>query len=192
MEHQEKIRRSSVAALIGALALSLPFYPYLLFVFALSASDSGTGTGTVVAIFVGAAIGWVILAAYVVRKWLRGWTSVWKIPLVVLTACLFWPALLLLFNQSIRRALLPGRPSEAAAYCVACGAPMPGEALYLRSRPRAGADRLASGRGQVERSSPLHRRVAGGQLEAQAAALLEQPRLGNRPAHRCRRRHGER
>ncbi len=96
MEHQEKTRRSSVAALIGALALSLPFYPYLVFVFALSASDSGTGT--VVAVFVVAAIGWVILAAYVVRKWLRGWTSVWKIPLVVLTACVFWPALLLLFN----------------------------------------------------------------------------------------------
>ena len=131
MEHQEKTRRSSVAALIGALALSLPFYPYLVFVFALSASDSGTGA--VVAIFVVPAIGWVILAAYVVRKWLRGWTSVWKIPLVVLTACVFWPALLLLFNQSIRRALLPGRPSEAAAYCVACGAPMPGEALYCAS-----------------------------------------------------------
>ena len=66
MEHQEKTRRSSVAALIGALALSLPFYPYLVFVFALSASDSGTGA--VVAIFVVPAIGWVILAAYVVPQ----------------------------------------------------------------------------------------------------------------------------
>ena len=136
MEHPEKTPRSSAAGLIGALALSLPFYPYLLFLFALSAMDSGTGA--LVFIFGAAAVGWLILAGYIVRKWRRGWTSVWKISLLVLMACLFWPALLLLFSQSIRRALLPGRPGKAAAYCVACGCSLPADALYC---PSCGAAR---------------------------------------------------
>ena len=136
MEHHEQIHRSSIAGLIGALALSSPFYLYLAFLFALSAMDSGTGV--LVFIFGAAAVGWLILAAYIVRKWRRGWTSLWKIPVLVMMACLFWPSLLLLFNQSIRRALLPGRPSQTAAFCVACGGPMPGEAMYC---PSCGAAR---------------------------------------------------
>lgn len=136
MEDHEKIRRSSIASLIGALALSSPFYLYLAFLFALSAMDSGTGV--LVFTFGAAAVGWLILAAYIVRKWRRGWTSLWKIPLLVLMACLFWPALFLLFNQSIRRALLPGRPSQAAAYCAACGSSLPADAMYC---PSCGATR---------------------------------------------------
>ena len=80
----------------------------------------------------------MILAAYIVRKWRRGRTSVWKIPLLVLMACLFWPALLLLFSQSIRRALLPGSPLHAGSNCVACGSPLPSEAMYC---PSCGAAR---------------------------------------------------
>jgi hypothetical protein len=117
--HGDASRRSSVVSLIAALVLSLPFYPILVFILGDSAEG---GNATLVFVFVAPAIGWMILVAYIGRLWWTGWTSVWKIPLLVLMCLTFWLALLL-FIKDFRRAMLPGRPRRPGSYCESCGAP---------------------------------------------------------------------
>src|SRR3954447_7065134 len=131
MEPHEGSSRSSIKGLVGALVLALPLYPYLLLFFALAAMDSSTGA--VIFIFSASAVGWMILACVIANFWRKGWASVWKIPLLVMVGCLFWPALLLLFRRSIRRAVLPGRPFRGAAYCVSCGSSIPAEGRFCPS-----------------------------------------------------------
>jgi hypothetical protein len=124
------IRRSSVVSLIGALVLSTLFYPYLLFLFALSAE--GDSAGWIVFVFGAPLVGWLILAAYIGRMWWKGWTRVWKIPVLGLMGAMFWPALFLLFSKGVRRALLPGRPWQPGGYCQDCGTPWPPDARYCQ------------------------------------------------------------
>lgn len=131
MEDPGASTRSSGLALAGALALSLVLYPYLVFAFALGAMSETTEA--LIVIFAGPALIWAGFAIYIVRKWRQGWRSVWKFPLIVIIGCLFWPALLLLLSESIRRALLPRRPAHVAGYCVVCGSPLVGDARYCAS-----------------------------------------------------------
>jgi len=128
-------------------ALSTLFYPCLLFLFGLSAQDNSTGT--VVFVFVAPAVAWLVLAAYIGWLWWKGWSRLWKVSVLGLIGGLFWPALFLLFNAGIRRALLPRRPRHPGGYCHRCGTPWsPDDPLLpaLRSGAFRDGDRVATTR----------------------------------------------
>ena len=131
MEPHEGSSRSSIKGLVGALVLALPLYPYLLLFFALAAMDSSTGA--VIFIFVASAVGWMILACVIANFRAEGLGECLEDPTAGDGEILFWPALLLLFRRSIRRAVLPGRPFRGAAYCVSCGSSIPAEGRFCPS-----------------------------------------------------------
>ena len=149
MDPHKPPQRSSLAGLAAALVGTLPVGLYLLVIMGLSVVSQAdidhrdVSSGEYVAVFVVPVVGVVALAGFVIDRWRRGWTGVWKIPMIILIGGLFWPALFLLLSRSVRRGLLPASPNRAAddGTCSACGVPLPADARFCPSCGQARARR---------------------------------------------------
>jgi predicted nucleic acid-binding Zn ribbon protein len=139
MDQHNPPQRSSLAELIAALLGVLPVGLYLLLIMALGVGSQAdidhrdVSSGEYVAVFVVPVAGVVALAVFVIDRWRRGWTGVWKIPMIIMIGGLFWPALFLLTSRSIRRGLLPARPNHGDGSCSACGSQVPADARFCPS-----------------------------------------------------------
>jgi hypothetical protein len=141
MDQHKPPQRSSLAGLIAALVGTLPVGLYLLLIMALGVSSQAdidnrdVSSGEYVAVFVVPVVGVVALAAVVIICWRRGWSGIWKAPMIMMIGGLFWPALFLLCSRSMRRGLLPASPTRRAAdgSCSACGVPLPADARFCPS-----------------------------------------------------------
>ncbi len=140
-------KRSPVGALVAALVGTVPVGLYLFLIMALGIGDQAemdsrdVGSGETAAIFIVPVVGALALAAFLIRRWRRGWMGVWKTPLILLLGGVFWPALFLLFSRPIRRALLPTPPGYAlGVYCASCGVPLTADSRFCRS---CGAARIS-------------------------------------------------
>jgi len=130
--------RRSLPDLVFALAGTLPVGLYLLFIMALGVGSQAdidnrdVTSGEYAAVFIVPVVGVVVMAAFIIVCWRRGWRCVWKIPLIVMIGGLFWPALLVLISGSVRRGLLPTRPGHDGS-CSACGVTLMPDAVFCQA-----------------------------------------------------------
>ena len=138
MDQHKPPQRSSLADLVAALVVTLLVGLYLLLITAFSVTltsghrQPGRERRVRCDHLRRPGRGVVVLAAFVITRWRRGWTAVWKAPMIVLIGGLFWPALFLLISRSVRRGLLPTRPGHDGT-CSACGVTLMADALFCQS-----------------------------------------------------------
>jgi hypothetical protein len=140
-------KRSPVGALIAALAGTVPVGLYLFLIMALGIGDQAemdnrdVSNVEIALVFIVPVVGALALAAFLVRRWRRGWRGVWKTPLILLLGGLFWPALFILISRPIRRRMLPTPPAhELGGYCASCGVPLTPDSRFC---PSCGAARIS-------------------------------------------------
>jgi hypothetical protein len=147
MDQPVNPQRSSVGALIAALAGTVPVGLYLFVIMALGIGDQAdidnrtVSSGEIAAIFIIPVVGALALAVFLIRRWRRGWRGVWKTPLILLLGGLFWPALFVLLSRPARRRMLPTPPwYSVGGYCASCGEPLTADSRFCAS---CGAPRIS-------------------------------------------------
>ena len=139
-------QRSPIGALIAALVATVPVGLYLFVITALGIGDQAdidgrkVSSGEIAAVFIVPVVGALALAAFLIRRWRRGWRGVWKTPLILLLGGVFWPALFILLSRPARRRMLPTPPwSSLGGYCATCGVPLTADSRFC---PSCGAPRI--------------------------------------------------